>query len=67
MHRPAPNKAATVTKDWALWCVNSSTSDTTSVKIEEDSEMAWPTSMVLKMSLDIAGFRDIPAVAWAAA
>ncbi len=59
----APSIMQIETTETALTGANSRISATTSVKIEEDSEMAWPTSMVLKISPEALGCRAMAAVA----
>ena len=62
---PAPNKTGTV-KTCAGNFVNSSIMAMTNAKMEEDSAMACPTSMALKISPENFGLRDMASLAHAA-
>ena len=66
MDKPAPRIPQTVVKEPVPKSVNSKMMAITRAKIEEDSAIAWPTSMVFMMSPEIFTFRDMAELAIAA-
>ena len=63
---PAPMSADAVTRDVELKLENSRIIAITRAKIEADSAIACPTSMVLNKSPAPWGLRDSASLAWAA-